>query len=179
MSECVCVRYASNTLSQRQGESSRVRECTRFARLDSWCLASPRNRSPWSRFFWESKEGEATRDPSVHSQLLSGCDCVSFCCLWTSIVYGNMAEWTNEFTLNFLEQYHNEPVLWDPTHEQHKDKRKVNDAWLRLSESVKRPVVELKKTKDSLMAMFRGHLRKKKASIRSGALRAHYGLRRN
>lgn len=80
-----------------------------------------------------------------------------------------MTEWTNEFTLRFLEAYQAEPVLWDPKHKFHKDKKKVNDAWFRLSVALETAVAVLKKKKDSLMATFRGHLRKKKASIKSGA----------
>lgn len=81
-------------------------------------------------------------------------------------------EWSNEETLLFLELYHSEPVLWDPSHETHKDKKFLIDAWNRIRENEQfnhRTVVELKKKKDSLMASFRTHLRKKKASIRSGA----------
>jgi len=80
-----------------------------------------------------------------------------------------MCDWSNEFTLKFLELYQNEPVIWDPMHLYHKDRKQINDAWVRLSRQLECPVTELKKKKDSLMATFRGHLRKKKASIRSGA----------
>lgn len=80
-----------------------------------------------------------------------------------------MENWTNEFTLKFLKYYRRETVLWDPAHAQHKDKRKVNDAWVRISGILDRSVIELKRKKDSLMATFRGHARKRKASIKSGA----------
>jgi hypothetical protein len=48
---------------------------------------------------------------------------------------------------------------------------KVNDTWMRIKRalSVDVPVAEIKKKKDSLMASFRHHLRRKKASIKSGA----------
>ncbi|XP_050424209.1 uncharacterized protein LOC126835579 [Adelges cooleyi] len=78
-------------------------------------------------------------------------------------------EWTNEFTLKFLELYQNEPVIWDPVHSLHKDKKKINHAWARLAGQLGCSTAELKKKKDSLMASFRSHLRKKKASIHSGA----------
>lgn len=78
-------------------------------------------------------------------------------------------EWSNELTLKFLELYQNEPVIWDPNHSHHKDKKKVKDAWVRLSQQLECSVAELKKKKDSVMASFRSHLRKKKASIKSGA----------
>ncbi len=71
--------------------------------------------------------------------------------------------------LSFLEFYQSEPVLWDPTHAHHKDKKRINDAWQRISNSMGCSVHKLKKKKDSLMATFRAHLRKKKAAMRSGA----------
>lgn len=73
-----------------------------------------------------------------------------------------MCDWSNEFTLKFLELYQNEPVIWDPMHLYHKDRKQINDAWVRLREQLECPVTEIKKKKDSLMATFRGHLRKKK-----------------
>ena len=80
-----------------------------------------------------------------------------------------MADSGNEFVLLFLEHYQNESILWDPKHRHYKDKKKANDAWVRLSKQLHRPIPELKKKKDSLMATFRGYLRRKRASIRSGA----------
>lgn len=82
-----------------------------------------------------------------------------------------MSDWTNEFTLNFLRLYRSEPILWDQNHVFHKDKKRVYDAWIRLSATLEIPVEELKKKKDSVMATFRGHLRKKKvkrASFKNG-----------
>ncbi|KAJ8915431.1 hypothetical protein NQ315_003192 [Exocentrus adspersus] len=78
-------------------------------------------------------------------------------------------EWTNRSTLEFLELYQNEPVLWEPMHPYHKDKKHLNDAWVRLSEAMEMPITELKRKKDSLMATFRSHLRRKKGSFKSGA----------
>ncbi|XP_025424207.1 uncharacterized protein LOC112693382 isoform X2 [Sipha flava] len=80
-----------------------------------------------------------------------------------------MCDWSNELTLKFLELYKNEPVVWDPTHSCHKDRKKNNDAWVRLSGKLDCSVTDLKKKKDSIMATFRSHLRKKRASIKSGA----------
>ena len=45
----------------------------------------------------------------------------------------------------------------------------VNDSWARIADATGIPVVECKKKKESLMASFQMHLRKKKASIKSGA----------
>lgn len=79
-----------------------------------------------------------------------------------------MAEWDNELILSFLEMYKNEPILWDPNHVHNKDKKRTNDAWVRISECIDIPVSELKKKKESLMATFRSHLRRKNAGIKSG-----------
>lgn len=64
-----------------------------------------------------------------------------------------------------------EPIIWNPKNPYHKDKNKVNDAWDRISKelNIRVPMQELKTKKISLMATFRRHLRKKKASIKSGA----------
>lgn len=76
---------------------------------------------------------------------------------------------SNDFNLKFIEAYQREPCIWDPAHFHHKNKKKVSDAWLRISNDLVEGVDDLKKRKESLMATFRGHLRKKKASIKSGA----------
>lgn len=78
-------------------------------------------------------------------------------------------QWTQEQTLLFLETLQSEPVIWDPNERGHKDKKKVNDAWLRIQEILKIPTAELKKKKESLIATYRGYNRKKEASIKSGA----------
>ncbi|GBP31125.1 hypothetical protein EVAR_77422_1 [Eumeta japonica] len=62
-----------------------------------------------------------------------------------------------------------EPVIWDPHHIHHKDKKKINDAWGRLSAKLNVPVKELKTKKEILMGTFRRHLKKKQESTRSGA----------
>lgn len=68
-----------------------------------------------------------------------------------------------------MEIYQTEPVLWDPSHRFHKDKKHLHDAWVRISEQVELSVPELKKKRDSMMATYRGHLRKIKNSQKSGA----------
>lgn len=78
-------------------------------------------------------------------------------------------EWTNEMTSRFVDLYQAHSILWDPKHRCHKDRVKVNNAWRAISKNTNTPVNELKKKKNSIMASFRGHLRKKKASISSGA----------
>jgi hypothetical protein len=80
-------------------------------------------------------------------------------------------EWSNEFVLEFLELYQAEPIIYNSKHPAHKNKIKVNDAWVRITRalSVDASISNMKKKKDSLMASFRHHLRRKKASITSGA----------
>ncbi|XP_044745678.1 uncharacterized protein LOC123307434 [Coccinella septempunctata] len=78
-------------------------------------------------------------------------------------------DWTNELTLYFLQLYRDEPCLWDPSHCNYKRKDQIVMAWQRLSESTGKSVAELKRKKESLMATFRAHSRRKKASIVDGA----------
>jgi len=78
-------------------------------------------------------------------------------------------DWSNENVLNFLELYQMEPCIWSPRHKDHKDKKKINDAWVRISQTFGMDILKLKTKRDGLMATYRGLLRKKKASIRSGA----------
>ena len=80
-----------------------------------------------------------------------------------------MSLWSQEQQLCFLELFQSEPVIWDPKEKAHKDKKKVNDAWIRIQEVMKIPIKDLKAKKDSLMATFRGYYRKKRTSLTSGA----------
>ncbi|CAD0204943.1 unnamed protein product [Chrysodeixis includens] len=77
--------------------------------------------------------------------------------------------WNNESELNFIEIYQMEPVLWDPQHKFHRDKKCLHDAWIRINEQTGYTVPKLKKKRDSLMATYRSHLRKIKNSFKSGA----------
>ncbi|CAK1597890.1 unnamed protein product [Parnassius mnemosyne] len=80
-----------------------------------------------------------------------------------------MSDWSDETTLLFLESYQNEQCIWNPKDVNHKNRKKVNDAWTRLCVIMNKSVNELKSKKEILMATFRRHLNKKKDSIRSGA----------
>lgn len=66
-------------------------------------------------------------------------------------------EWSNEQTLLFIEQYEKMPVLWDSKRPEHKNRVKLNDAWVELQKKFDNsiPIVELKKKKESLMASYR------------------------
>jgi hypothetical protein len=78
-------------------------------------------------------------------------------------------DWNNATTIKFLELYEAESAIWDAKDKNHKLKHKVHDAWKRISLHMNIPIEELKTKKKSLMATFRPLLKKKKASIRSGA----------
>ncbi|KAL4101009.1 hypothetical protein QTP88_021030 [Uroleucon formosanum] len=79
-------------------------------------------------------------------------------------------DWSNATTIKFLELYEAESAIWDAKDKNHKSKHKVHDAWKRISLDMNNiPIEELKAKKKSLMATFRPLLKKKKASIRSGA----------
>lgn len=79
-----------------------------------------------------------------------------------------MVDWSNDDILHFLECFEGEPCIWNPQDKSHKDKRKVADAWIRLSDTLNTPVKELKKKKDILMITFRRHFNRKLNSINSG-----------
>lgn len=81
-----------------------------------------------------------------------------------------MAEWRNDLVFEFLELYAAEPVLYDPKHPYHKNKKMINNAWERIQQgfSVAMPVSELKKKKDSVMASFRYQMRRKKEAMSMG-----------
>jgi hypothetical protein len=53
-----------------------------------------------------------------------------------------------------LELYQGEPTIYDPKHPAHKNKMKVNDAWMRIGRALSVDVseAEIKKKRDSLMA---------------------------
>ncbi|XP_048006247.1 uncharacterized protein LOC125241694 [Leguminivora glycinivorella] len=76
--------------------------------------------------------------------------------------------WTSSEVLQFIENYRNEPVIWNPKNVHHKNKNKVNDAWSRIAENMHVPISELKRKKESLMTSFRIHNKKKNESIKSG-----------
>ncbi|KAH9629559.1 hypothetical protein HF086_008603 [Spodoptera exigua] len=80
-----------------------------------------------------------------------------------------MTAWSNDETMTFLEAYKSKPCIWNPKDANHKDKKKVADAWLQLSHELKKPVKELKVKKEILMTTFRKHFKRKQDSIRTGA----------
>lgn len=79
-----------------------------------------------------------------------------------------MSSWSNDEIMTFLEAYQSKPCIWNPKDINHKDKKKVTDAWSQLSQALKKPVRELKIKKEILMTTFRKHFKRKQESIRSG-----------
>ncbi|CAD7090173.1 unnamed protein product [Hermetia illucens] len=80
-----------------------------------------------------------------------------------------MSDWSTEDALNFLGCYQAEPCIWDPNNRDHKDKKKVAEAWNRLSIAFNKPVKELKMKKEILMVSFRKNLKRKQESIQAAA----------
>ncbi|CAH0563089.1 unnamed protein product [Brassicogethes aeneus] len=80
-------------------------------------------------------------------------------------------EWSNETVLKFLEWDENEPVIWNASLPNHKNRNDVYDAWNRneVKMDKKYTITKLKKKKDSLMATFRACLNKVKQSLKSKA----------
>ncbi|VEN38003.1 unnamed protein product [Callosobruchus maculatus] len=75
-------------------------------------------------------------------------------------------DWTNQKVMKFLELYQMHPCIWDPKDSGHKNKNKINAAWIDIEKDMgcECTVTELKKKKDSLMAAFRAYKTKIKKS---------------
>lgn len=80
-------------------------------------------------------------------------------------------EWSNEYTIEFLNLYEKEGLIWNPKDPLHKNRNAVSDAWNRIKDqlSVNCSIQDLKKKKDSLMATFRPLSHKVKDSMRTGS----------
>ncbi|XP_014279545.1 uncharacterized protein [Halyomorpha halys] len=89
-------------------------------------------------------------------------------CFYLLKYFLRMCEWSSEDIMYFLECYQAEPCIWNPQDQDHKDKKKVAEAWSRISEILHKSVKDLKIKKEILMVSFRKHLKKKLESIRSG-----------
>ncbi|KAF9406032.1 hypothetical protein HW555_005080 [Spodoptera exigua] len=77
--------------------------------------------------------------------------------------------WTNELEKSFLEQIQMEPVLWNKSLKDYKNKLKNHDAWKRISTIMEIPVDELKTKKTNLFSSYRNYKSKIKKSEKSGA----------
>lgn len=80
-------------------------------------------------------------------------------------------EWTNEIVIEFLDLYEQEPIIWNPVNEEHKDRNKVYDAWKRIQSnfSIECSLKELKKKKENLMATYRKLSAKVKKTSKTGS----------
>jgi len=80
-------------------------------------------------------------------------------------------EWSNELIIEFLHLYEQEPIIWNPKHEKHKDRNAVHDAWKRIETnlSVDYPLKEIKKKKETLMATYRKLHTRVKSSMKTGS----------
>lgn len=72
--------------------------------------------------------------------------------------------WTNDHSLEFIDLYRRERILWDPKHPQNKNRTEIAEAWLRIQScmNINCSVIDLKKKKESLMTSFRFHWHRKK-----------------
>lgn len=73
-------------------------------------------------------------------------------------------EWTSEKVMRFLKLYKSHPCIWNPKDSGHKNRKKVNNAWIEIQNGLgeRCTVKDLKKKRESLMSAFRGY----KAKIR-------------
>lgn len=78
-------------------------------------------------------------------------------------------KWNNELELTFIDCFRAEPILWDTSMKDYRNKFKSHDAWMRISTVMEIPADELRKKKDSLMSSYRSYKNKVKKSIQSGA----------
>lgn len=72
-------------------------------------------------------------------------------------------KWSNELILEFIHVYEKHPIIWDPDHPEHKNRKSHIDTWNSIGNqmSVDIPVEVLKKKKECLMATYRALKRKK------------------
>lgn len=80
-------------------------------------------------------------------------------------------EWTTEMTLEFIELYEKNPVLWDPKHIHHKNRNHLYDAWMSIKADFTEDVQldTLKRKKESLMSTYRILSRKVRNSQTTGS----------
>ena len=59
-------------------------------------------------------------------------------------------DWSNELTMEFLDAYEKESVIWNPKNKSHSNRNLVNDAWKRIQQglSASYDIAALKKKKN-------------------------------
>jgi len=77
-------------------------------------------------------------------------------------------KWNNEKTLEFIEMYHNKPVLWDQKNPNYYNKYTKNDAWEELATEMGISLDDCKLKVNSLQSSFRREKSKIKRSHGTG-----------
>ncbi|XP_063387072.1 uncharacterized protein LOC134680010 [Cydia fagiglandana] len=78
-------------------------------------------------------------------------------------------QWNNQIELLFIQLYQAEPILWDVSLRDYKNKLRTYDAWSRISDILEIPVDKLQQKRNSLLSSYRAYKLKVKKSIKSGA----------
>ncbi|XP_030757802.1 uncharacterized protein LOC115883585, partial [Sitophilus oryzae] len=77
-------------------------------------------------------------------------------------------DWSQEKVLSFIQCYKNRPILWDPKHSKHYNKRKKFYVWAELAKEMNTPEDECRRKMMSLLASLRRERAKIAKSRRSG-----------
>lgn len=72
-------------------------------------------------------------------------------------------EWTKENTERLIEQYREKAVLWDPQHNEYKNRNKKQDGWADLASDFEGNVDEVEKKVRMLIGQFQRELKKGKS----------------
>ncbi|XP_074027265.1 uncharacterized protein [Leptinotarsa decemlineata] len=78
-------------------------------------------------------------------------------------------EWTNSACLKLINVYREREVLWNPVHNDYKNKIKKLDAWNDISKIMKGDTGEVKKKMESLLTSFRRERQKQDNSFKTGS----------
>ncbi|XP_074030549.1 uncharacterized protein [Leptinotarsa decemlineata] len=78
-------------------------------------------------------------------------------------------EWTNSACLKLINLYREREVLWNPVHNDYKNKIKKLDAWNDISKIMKGDTGEVKKKMESLLTSFRRERQKQDNSFKTGS----------
>lgn len=79
-----------------------------------------------------------------------------------------METWTEDASLQLIELYQNNPLIWDPKHEDYYKKNKKIDAWSRISQELNKDVELCKNKIISLLASYRREKKKEDKSKGTG-----------
>lgn len=80
-----------------------------------------------------------------------------------------MQQWTEEMIFRLIDAYRKQEILWDPGNKNYFNKILKSDAWVSVSEEMKKlPVEELKKKMETLLSQFRREKMKLKKTTGQG-----------